>query len=392
MNQPKSIAVWCKKSQPDDEVCRLKGEMQLHINYWHISQDENKFELEKAFKGSGEIPDIMDIGLMVPLIRGLECISIYLPFKLEPRDIKDLSPTLIKNEISSAIFNEDLSHQVIGKQGESLFTLNTPSGEFCIVRNFISSKDGENISDAKSFKTVNIEDGEGTQLMLMENAFKLHNLSKSTDHKFAYFRLRVPLNSKNKSAFFRDIDPEDKALQSSYEKTEFIDFRINELRLLPQSVRECMQNEQGEVELPLCRVDFLLAVNIVADITGAMKEFHKSRLLEPNLWSGYFENEYSYMSNPIQKGMLVYHWKKVREEKKVFKDFSAFVKLKVRFSSYTVIRRHLWFIIFFGTVGSVIGSLLYSGLGVIWDAATEKTEVHEKHEPNTNKSIPSPPT
>lgn len=404
MKQAKSIAVWCSSSTGIDEQLneklkkkfkekldenlkekvkeklkerlnkKLNDKMQLHVNYWHFSYEKRGWlnkQLQKAkrlisdSKGTAQIgkytPDFLDIGLMVPLVAGLDSVSIYLPFNIKLNDIDDISPLLNDKAIAGAIFNENLTSKgdVNGKDHQ--FTLLQNEKEFCALKSFAINNKENVISDAERIECNEIETKEGSILKIKKKAFEGFNYSSSESEKLLYFRLRVPLQGENKQAFVRDIDPEDKLLNSSYEKTEFIDFRINEFRLLPSLVQDQIEEELGVSHLQMQRIDFLLAVNLVADITGARKEFHKSRFLEPLLWENYFKGKHSYVSELIKKGILVYHWKKIRTDGQPFNDFVAFVKLKVRVSSMSIIARCTFFAFLVGLLGSLTGSFLYSG-------------------------------
>jgi len=365
LSQAKSIAIWCKTE--DDKLSFLNEKMQMHVNYWHFSY-EKRGAITRLFnffkrtnrRSSRDTPDFIDIGLMLPLAESLDSVSIYLPFLASISDIEDISPLLSNYEVAGAIFNENLKVDPGKPEEQHCFSLIKNGNELCRIRKFAKNQSNI-IAESSLISCEEIETGEGSVLTLKKEAFSAFRASGS----LAYYRFRVALEGNDKQVFLRGIDPKDKLFKSSYEKTEFIDFRINEFRLLPQLVQRKIVDEQKCTALPMNRIDFLLAVNLVADITGARKEFHKSRFLEPLLWKDYFKGNHEYVAELITRGMLVYHWKKVRntvsEPNESFNDFVAFVKLKVNLSSTSTILKYMTIAFLVGLLGSLIGSFIYTG-------------------------------
>lgn len=362
MNEVKSIALWC---DVDDHVLdELKKKMLLHVNYWHFpceketksSRPKNKKNTETNPK---EVPDILDIGFMVPSLTGLKQLSVYLPFDISFDDIEDISPLLNGKNVAGAIFNEALTVQEDSETDNFKLTLSGGDENFCRVRPF--HQDATKLNDPSlQLKEVS---GKGVTLSIVENNHG--TIFSSEDKKTStYFRLRISLKGKNKKAFVKSIKPEDSAFNSGYETTEFIDFRINESRLLPKQVVEPIIAQQVKTFIPVKRIDFLLAVNLEADITGARKEFHKSRFLEPDTWKLYFEGKSDFISEHLKEGMLVYHWKKVRSEEpsgvENLDDFIAFVRLKIRISNGKTKNEFIKTAFFIGLLGSLVGSVIFS--------------------------------
>lgn len=366
MNKAKTIAVWCDVT-PDAKK-QLEKRMLLHVNYWHFSNDKRVSNSEQSEhkKGVNGTPDFLDIGLMVPCVEGVNGIFLFLPFDVTIEDIEDISPLLNNLDVVGAIFNENLE---LNNASSHEFSIKKNGKDFCYVHCFVTNEANNKIEDSQRLASKRVEGSEGLILEFKSLNFQPLKTAKgdiSTEtvgeegHQ-KYIRLRVPLKGKNKQTFVREIEPSDKVFTSGFEKTEFIDFRINEHRLLPQNLKNEFKSHDCDTSLPMSRVDFLLAVNLEADITGSKKEFHKSRFLEPNVWVEYFGQKHGYMSHAIQKGMLVYHWKKERvSDDTSFNDFVAFVKLKVRLSSGKTIAKYTLYAFFIGLLGSLCGSYLYS--------------------------------
>ncbi|TMO53211.1 hypothetical protein [Pseudoalteromonas phenolica] len=320
----------------------IKG-ISLHINYWHFS-----FEPDK--------PDILDIGLMIPRITGLKELSLYLPMNLKKSDIKDITKVLMNNEISTAIFNENLSYQQNGTRDH--FKLLKGGKYFCTLRSFLMNYSGDEAEF--EFREVATDDNnsEGVIISIKEKAIT-KALSEKHEEEKAYFRLRVMLDTKDKKDIFvRRVLPRDKYLVSGFEVTEYIDFRINETRLLPQSVQEEIESQQGKDVIPVKRIDFLLATTPSADIKISGKSFHKSRYLESNPWKSYLKGSCDKIIKAIDSGMVVYHWKSSGSYEEPIEDFLAFVKLRVRLSQRMKILFYLLLIVFLGSIGSLLAGFI----------------------------------
>ncbi|MBB1397142.1 hypothetical protein [Pseudoalteromonas sp. SG44-8] len=316
----------------------------LHINYWHFSVDSEK-------------SDVLDIGLMLPKIEAVEELCLYLPIKLKENEILDITSLLKHNEISTAIFNENLSSQQYGTKDH--YKLLKGDKYFCSLRSFLKN----DINNGEEFGFRSAAGDDGVIISIKSEAIEKALPDKNGDGK-AYFRLRVILDSKDKKDIFIRKDlPKDKYFVSGFEVTEYIDFRINETRLLPQSVQEEIEHLQGRDIIPVNRIDFLLATTPGADIKISGTSFHKSRYLEPNPWKKYLENGPEDIRKTIETGMVVYHWKSVAKLDKPIEDFLAFVKLRIRLSQSKKIAFYFLWVIVLGGVGSLLASLVYSFFG-----------------------------
>lgn len=96
-------------------------------------------------------------------------------------------------------------------------------------------------------------------------------------------------------------------------------------------------------------------------MTSSHSEWHKSRLLERQIWQ-------DYVPAGLDDGMVVYHWKKVFGEVKDrrFASFSAFVKMQTRKSGGKIIGLYLLVAFLLGVVGSLTASAvqyLFGGSG-----------------------------
>lgn len=101
-------------------------------------------------------------------------------------------------------------------------------------------------------------------------------------------------------------------------------------------------------------VAFLTVVPVASEITSSHKEWHKSRLLEKEIWKEYVPPDFL-------EDMVVYHWKKEfpKKEDQEMPNFSAFVKMQQRKTNFFIVLIYTIVIFMIGSLGSLISSFLY---------------------------------
>lgn len=275
----------------------------------------------------------------------LDTIKIYLPIHIERQSIEDLGPCFRSVEIAQGIFNESLS-SVLRPSGKCV-ELREEDTVFCQV--FIFSDDSAAIDEHE----LSVQpQGNGTILSVTRQALSsLGNQSPSSQR--GYFRLRVKPSDPLAAPFLTTIKPDDHVWNSGFEVIEYIDCRLNEARTLPRSIESAFQAAKYGVASTRI-IAFLAVVPVVSSVTSSHTAWHKSRLLEREIWE-------QYVPQDLEDGMVVYHWKKIFDqiEDKRLVGFSAFVKLHTRRSGATIIMTYLLLAFLLGVMGSVFGSTLY---------------------------------
>lgn len=322
MSDNKTIAFWCEKADGAGETSA-----EFHVNLWHFSKNRS---------------DFFEIGILPSDPMALSAIKIYVPFMLSGDDIQDLGPKFASTDLAQGIFNETLASTrtpngkcVELKRGDSVY---------CKVHIF--SPDGEMIDpDELSLKS---QDG-GTLLTITQQA--LTTLSRQSEAQNpGYFRLRISPKIKHTRPFMTTIRPKDRAWNSGFDVIEYIDCRINEARTLPKSVETAAANAPYGVAAT-SRVVFLAVVPVVSAVTSSHTAWHKSRLLENEIWR-------NYVPDGLEDGMVVYHWRKEFEGdvSKSLHGFSVFVKTQVRKTGFLIIALYLGMAFLLGVVGSLTAS------------------------------------
>ena len=315
----RSIAIWSKGALNN------QSDVSLHINFWQFDKSNN-------------IPNFFDIGLRFESIEDQDDLFVFIPVELDKNDIKDLSSLLGESKIATGIFNESLS----AKNEDNVVTIFTSSDEIYIkVYKFISDRNGfdEKEIDIELLKDI------GTIITIKKKVFERSKANTKSLEKL-YFRLRINLPVTKSHCFVKKIKQKDWFLLSGFWEISFMDFRYNEIRNLPKTISRKISDTENSL-LKVKRIDFLLVSDISADLAGGHKPFHKSRILEPDIWSDYIKDNIK-----IKNAMVIYHWKEIagRKGKEFIEDFNAFVKM-----------RHFWcsreMVLSFVAVTLVLGAL-----------------------------------
>lgn len=299
----------------------------------------------------------------------VDSIRIFLPFEVERGAVTDCSPYFTQADIAQGIFNELLRGVGPASSGpKSIELLRGDGSVFARVHSF--TKSGPVIV-TKELAMEN-RDG-GTLLTISDDTLKDASLSHKKGSA-SYFRLRIEINLNN--PFKRVISTPDKLLQSSYHEIEYLDFRLNEARTLPDPLESDMRKERG-AGMTMRLVAFLTAIPVQSEISISNTPSHKMRLLEHDLWS-------TYMPGGIPEGMVVYHWKRSANAPAIasdpaseITDFTAFVKLTTRRASRKIWLAYLIIAFVFGVLGNLAANFVQSCI----DGATTK---------DTNVSLAAP--
>lgn len=326
MPDSKSIAFWCERT-----AARVEAEAEFHVNLWHFS--------------NRKLSDFIEIGVMPNNPSALSAIRLYLPFPVRREDIKDLGPEFASTELAQGIFNETLSStkKPNGKSVELKIGFDT----YCHVHLF--SPDNGLIESSEL--DVSNKDG-GALVTITSTALESLARQCNGDTERGYFRLRILPPRHDTRPFVTSIKPKDRAWTSGFEEIEYIDCRLNEARTLPTSI-EAYADAAEHGLADVSRIVFLAVVPVTSTITSSHAEWHKSRLLETEIWRDYVPHD-------LDDGMVVYHWRKSFESAahNTLQGFSAFVKLQTRKTGMWVICVYLVLAFLLGVVGSLTASFV----------------------------------
>ena len=335
MHESSSLAVWCKP-----KVVGVGTALEVHVNYWRV---ENHPWLRT--KANFWRRDFIEIGLMLSSPANVQNVAIFVPSKIKTTDVSDVSRQFSRQEISHGIFNQPLTSTHITNSALTAahVRLQEANAPFCRVHEFISTN-GVISSSQLSLTPM----AQGSLVRIEDDALTEACRGLPAGEK-VYFRLRIAIGDKTGSSMLQRIRVADKGLQSGYSQIEYLDFRLNEVRTLPSPVSAAMRMENASnsmIEL----IAFLAAVPVESDILTYKTAASKSRILEHQIWN-------DYIGGNLPQGMVVYHWKKEAPGGSI-EDFSTFLKLQTRKSSWVTIFIYLSIALAFGLAGNMLASYI----------------------------------
>lgn len=335
----RSIGIWGESSTPS-------GQLQAHFNYWHLGSHKS------GGKGTG---DFFDIGVRCVADDCPSRLLVYVPLNVELASIEDLGPLFYDKELAAGIFNESLS--VTQDPNKRHIMLSRANQRFARV--FVFAVHGKSIVPTQLTLT---QEAEGTLIEITQAALAEGRTGLNKNDAL-YFRIRVRLPVVG-NPFSRIIKPADGFLLSSIEYTEFLDFRLNEARNLPDVIASQMWKTNAPDypgTIPVTQVHFLVVVGEAASVAGGV-ESDKQRLLENQLWERYTKDHNGGESR-LCDDMVVHHWKKKPSNgDKDIGAFSAFMKLRIRRSGRSLIVRYLAVVAAIGCMGSLLANGVWVGL------------------------------
>ena len=344
-----SSAIWYKKKNrspcEDGSSAKETAKAELHFNLWHCKKSK--------FLCKENLNCFIDIGILLFNYEDIQEIFIYIPFPVKTEDLKDLSEKLDKQTLD-AIFNEDIS-TTTDSEGECI-KMNMPSSNDENSSIILWRLDHSSTSNS-DLSVVSDYNRKDSIFKISENAVSrardcLEKEDNRNGNERIYFRLRVELNKVNQNPFVQTVKPNDNKLLSGFDRLEFVDFRLNERRNLPDAISRTIHNTENSY-FDVSQIHFLLATDVNADYVSAHRQFSKCRMLENTLWNAYTDKR-------LTSHMVVYHWKAYSGSEKggSKKGFNAFLKFRTRESSLQTISRYCIISIIFGFIGSYILNLI----------------------------------
>jgi len=344
----RSVAIW---GEAKDTSERLHEEtlLNVHLNYWHIRSQKAKADGAQNF---------LDVGIMVYGPAQLSHLCLYVPFDVSIADLEDLGPRFAQSLVASIVFNENLRTESYHKSNFIELLHDHDGSLHSRVYRFAK---GQNEAPSQNEMAL-VQEENGTIIKICQSALSKGSADLPAGRPL-YFRIRVRVAEKQGARFIRTIKPVDAWLLSSFDNTEFLDFRLNEARNLPDGIMHKMSPAAtNNAQVPITRVDFLVIVGEAAEVADGV-ECNKKRLLESELWDTYTKSKVG-CKDGLSDGMVIYHWKKTTPNFSDIGDFSAFIKLKLRRSGFSLVCRYLFVIAIIGCLGSLIASVVWTRFGM----------------------------
>jgi hypothetical protein len=312
---------------------------ELHLNIW---EKRNKATFEEAF---------LDIGLMLDVGETADTFEFVLPWRVAPGDLEDLCLRLQDAGAIAAIFNE--GWVCSNTNGSAGYVSDPKAG--CL---FTFAQLGTDL-EVYSHNPNSAHEQQSIRLKVGGIQSKSKSANQSAPRMYVRFRVKnVP------SHFYRvSINPRDRLLLSSWQRTEIIDFRVNVRRGIPLGFD--VNRIKGSF-VDFRKVHLFLMKSRDQDIVFEDKRFKSCRSLEDE----HFWASYSLATNPSDwqkrlsrwrvQNSLGYQWTKTIE-----KDPITGTDLPVtEFGTLARFKK-----VRFGITKFIIAAGLVGALGnMVWDA------------------------
>ena len=271
----------------------------------------------------------------------------YVPFGTKT-DISDLATSINRSNASGAIFNEKYSVTDLPEtkclwpvqdevKNETAFVIYSWST--------LQSDSAVSIREATNGQGIYVDiDPKKVE----SEVDRLGNKKVTKKDKF-YFRFRVNIpDATTSEALVRKYTPANTFLQSTFATTYIVDFRINDLRSLPDFVSSVVI-QRGNNFVKISKLHFLLMTKAYVDVEAGTEAL-SIRELELNTWDDYVGRKFD------TEDVVAYHCAKKEEIRK----WEFFAKLKVNNSNLKVALLYLSVLGITSIIFNLISSWLYS--------------------------------
>lgn len=304
-----SLAIWCEQINVEGEI----GNLHVDSNLWLTTEKDDNY---------------LELGLRLENFNNIKKIFVYIPYVIEKSEIEDKVSFLANSpQLTNALFNEKLS-------------ISTTHGSYSLV----SSPDSTpkfyyySINIKEGITVTHHEDGETKGTII---AIDYTDESKPKTNCI-YSRLRI----NTLDVLYQESFKNYMFIDGYLEKHSTIEFNLNNIRKLPKTIVDKLENH-----IKINSLHLFLMTNTTFEITLKTKDMHASRVLENHIWDDYLKNNSQKRS--IDK-VIAYHWK----EKDVISEYSLFIKTVRNKRSWWMLVGTLVAIILLGSIAGVGGNYL----------------------------------
>lgn len=328
----KSFGLWYQPKETKDESggkmpTDKKPKFDLHVNFWSIEEYNHSIDENNPY---------LDIGFLITNYTSIKKLKFYCPFKVDEKDVEDLSKKISIKNNANIIFNEDCeirtkkSYTIIEPEAEEkdsmiIFPLDQ------VIKNVYSQK----LEKDRTYFIFDLE-AFADYIKSVDNGEELQRISK------IYIRFRLKGVGLSKNIYF-DSEPLNKSFESAFSGTRMIDFKINEKRNIDEKVRAEIIVAKEEFT-KFNSVHFLVMEPSAYDVNAFDNQNMSCRELEEDLWDDYLN-----VNLDLNKGhILAYHWKQ-KEEKS---SYSCLVKVNYSKARIVTIVAYALIVIALGILSS----------------------------------------
>jgi hypothetical protein len=344
-----NLALWYESTDAGQEH-RLSVE--LHFNLWRdIDLGANFFDTGIRIKPLAVKKNEGGTERTLRTSEVIERLFLFVPVKLDIRQLVDLNRILLQGHTLNAVFNDVVS-------------VTTHAEEYFIARiddKPLATFHYLTIEDDVEFEGIDAERGRVGTLVTFKRSL-CERFSEDGDH---YIRFRFRLDGRTSDLFTSELKPRDWFLLSSFSRTELTEFRLNERRSFPAAITARVSDNRAKY-FALLTINYFLMRDRKYELIGAHTKFRKMRRLEQNLWEDYLRG----VAPGVQLGwrleralrnasdrIIIYHWKQPSgdgassppDDKGPRKDFIAFASFRSPIPNLIV---YAFVIAFLGAVGA----------------------------------------
>lgn len=334
----KSFGMWYQE-QNNQNLGHKSPKFDLHVNFW---------SLEDIKTSSGVREPYLDIGIKIENYKQLECLTFFCPFEVDAKEIEDLSEKMSLKDNANIIFNDDCEIetkdnytivQMPDEQRLLAFPLFTGMKGICTVEKSTECGETRIVFDFQKFHEY------------------VREVDKLKDLEIIYIRFRIKDVELRDHIYF-DNEPLNKSFESAFSGTRIIDFKVNEKRNIPDSIRtEIIVNREKWVEFG--NIHFLAMMPSSYNLTPLCEERMTCRELEQELWDDYLGTKIDFSKGHV----LAYHWRKKATEEKTIEDFSCLMKVDYSKTKLVTIIAYALSVVALGMVGSLLANIWKGNIG-----------------------------
>ena len=359
----KSFGMWYQTNEensnnkPSGKLCALlkhndssdsKPKFDLHVNFWSMEDIKTDKNIKNPY---------LDIGIKISDYKLLKQLTFYCPFKIESNGIKDLSGIVSQKSNANIIFNDDC--EIETKDNYTIVQLSN-SERLLVFPIFAAIKDVCKVEARK--------ETDGTEIRF--DFEKFHNyvseVEKLRELNTLYIRLRIN-NVNLRNHIYFDSEPLNKSFESAFSGTRIIDFKVNEKRNIPDSVRTEIIVRKEEWAI-FKNIHFLAMMPSSYDLTPLCEERMTCRELEPEIWDDYLDAKIDFTKGHV----LAYHWrKKSSDERNFIEDFSCLVKVNYSKTQIITIIAYALSVIALG----IISDIIHEFIDIIFNTRSDSIDI-----------------
>ena len=314
-----------------NDICESpeeQPEFDLHVNFWSLEDIETSSGIKQPY---------LDIGIKIQNYKALNDLTFFCPFTVEKTGIKDLAEAVSKKNNANIIFNDDC--EIETKDNYTIIQLSSEQRLlafpiFTVIKNMY----------------VMEQDEGGTKLIINFPKFHeyVNRVSKLKELRSIYIRFRIE-NVQLRDNMYFDSEPLNKSFESAFSGTRIIDFKVNEKRNIPESIRtETIVSKAHWVSFET--IHFLAMIPSSYNLTPLCEERMTCRELEPGLWDDYLGTSINFSKGHV----LAYHWRRKSGNDKKIDDFSCLAKVDYSKTKFATIVAYALSVVALGMIGSMI--------------------------------------